>query len=155
MFTKDILIEQNPSRKLQESLFLANMPADSDDSFLNSSQRETRGNRERAVSPREPPGGAPESPAAKAMEDPCDPLARACLLHLKTVLFWLCPSRTIPFLPLLPPCREEAQRDISPGQARRQVLRQRRKWWCRGPALVGEQVSSEQTVREAKKEEIS
>lgn len=98
---------------------------------------------------------SPGSPAAKAMEGPCDPLARACLLHFRTVLFQLYPGPTIPLLHLFPPRREEAQRGASPGQARGQVLWQQRKWWCRGPELAGDQVSCEQTAREAKKEEIS
>lgn len=145
----DILTEQNPGRKFQKSLFLANMPADSDDSFLDSSQRNA--SEQRAVSPCEQPGGAPGSPPAKATEDPCDPLARACLLHFRTVWSWLYPGPTPPSLHLFPPGGEEAPRDPSPGQGLGQVLQQRRKWWCRGPELAGDRVSSEQTIREAKR----
>lgn len=56
---------------------------------------------------------------------------------------------------LFPPCNEEAQTDSSPGQALGQVLWQRHKWWCKGPELAGDQVSSEWTTREAKKAEVS
>lgn len=145
----DILTEQNPGRKLQKSLFLANMPADSDDSFLDSSQRNT--SEQRAVSPCEQPGGAPGSPTAEATEDPCDPLARACLLHFRTVGSWLSPGPTTPSLHLFLPCGEEPPRDASPGQGLGQALPQRRKWWCRGPEPAGGRLSSEQTRRDAKR----
>lgn len=87
----------------------------------------------------------------EALQSRPQALIASCLLGLAFPFSGLCSilvlHRSYPF----PSSTYSLSTDTSPEQALGQVLWQQHKWWCRSPELAGNQISSEQTTKGAKK----